>query len=205
MANEAYVKSQRCKLLFSECIKVFVFLIFIFLLVCLFVHLFVCFSAFSLRNGAKCWQMLFINCINVMPSRATTRDRWRYQLRHFERLIFTFTVPLLWHVTQLKLVLSMAWNCIWWWGFILGVWGMWNTSSLPLLSGPLWFEGVMPVRVLSISQIKLFNYLQRIVVVWHHTAKCKLFVLDRNTWLVELLEINSNTWNYLTVYKQMNS
>ena len=31
-----------------------------------------------------------------------------------------------------------------------------------------------------------------------------MFVLYRNTWRVELLMINSNTWNHLTMFKQIN-
>ena len=29
--------------------------------------------------------------------------------------------------------------------------------------------------------------------------------LDKNTWYIELLILNINTWNLLTVYKQMSS
>ena len=39
------------------------------------------------------------------------------------------------------------------------VWRMWDTSSLSLLLDPLWLRVVVPVRVLSNSQIKLFNYI----------------------------------------------
>ena len=37
------------------------------------------------------------------------------------------------------------------------LWGMWNTSSLPSLPGPLCFGVVAPDRVLSMGQIEL-NY-----------------------------------------------
>ena len=41
--------------------------------------------------------------------------------------------------------------------FVLELWGIWSTSSLPLLLVPLWPE--IPVKVLSIGQIQLFNHL----------------------------------------------
>ena len=40
---------------------------------------------------------------------------------------------------------------------IWGLWGMWNTSSLPLLPGPLWPGVVVSVRAPSMVQIKLFD------------------------------------------------
>ena len=33
----------------------------------------------------------------------------------------------------------------------------------------------------------------------------KLFILDRNTWKIELLMLEWITWKYLTVYKEMTS
>ena len=38
---------------------------------------------------------------------------------------------------------------------MLELWGMWSTSSLPLLPGPLCPEVVAPDRVLSMGQIQL--------------------------------------------------
>ena len=38
---------------------------------------------------------------------------------------------------------------------MLGLWGMWSTSSLPLLLGSLWPGVVAPDRVLSMDQIEL--------------------------------------------------
>ena len=38
---------------------------------------------------------------------------------------------------------------------MLGLWGMQNTLSLPLLPGPLWPGDVAPDRVLSMGQIEL--------------------------------------------------
>ena len=40
---------------------------------------------------------------------------------------------------------------------MLELWGMWSTTSLPLLLGPLWLGVVAPGRVLSMGQIEL-NY-----------------------------------------------
>ena len=39
-----------------------------------------------------------------------------------------------------------------------------STSSLPLLPGPLWLGVVVPVRILSMSQIELFNN----YYAWNH-------------------------------------
>ena len=41
------------------------------------------------------------------------------------------------------------------------------------------------------------------LLISNHIAVCKLFVLGRNTWLIELLMFYNNTWNHLTVCKQM--
>ena len=45
----------------------------------------------------------------------------------------------------------------------LGVWEMWSTPFLPLLSGPPKHGLVVPVRALSKDQIELFDHLQRII------------------------------------------
>ena len=42
---------------------------------------------------------------------------------------------------------------------VLELWGMWSTLSLPLLPGSLLPGVVVPVRVLSMGQIELFNHL----------------------------------------------
>ena len=42
---------------------------------------------------------------------------------------------------------------------VMELWGIWSTLSLPLLLGPLWPGVVVPVRVLSMGQIELFNNL----------------------------------------------
>ena len=51
------------------------------------------------------------------------------------------------------------------WGSSLGAWGIWSASSLPLFSGPLWPGVVVPVRVLSMGQIELFNLLIGIIII----------------------------------------
>ena len=38
---------------------------------------------------------------------------------------------------------------------MLDFWGVWSTSSLPLLPGPLWLRMVAPDRLLSMGQIEL--------------------------------------------------
>ena len=40
---------------------------------------------------------------------------------------------------------------------MLEFWGMRSTRLLPSLTGPLWYEVVVPDRVLSMGQIELFN------------------------------------------------
>ena len=42
---------------------------------------------------------------------------------------------------------------------VLKLWRMWSTSSLPLLPDRLWLKVIVPVSVLSIGQIELFNHL----------------------------------------------
>ena len=42
---------------------------------------------------------------------------------------------------------------------VLELWGMWSTSSFPLLSGSLKPRVVVPIRVPSMGQIELFNHL----------------------------------------------
>ena len=61
--------------------------------------------------------------------------------------------------------LALTLNCIWLWRFSLGVWRMWNKPSLRSLSGALWAGVVVPVRVSSVGQLKLFNHLQRIIII----------------------------------------
>ena len=36
--------------------------------------------------------------------------------------------------------------------------GMWSTSSVPLLQGPLWPRGIKPFRIQSMGQIELFDF-----------------------------------------------
>ena len=53
------------------------------------------------------------------------------------------------------------------------------------------------------GQIELFNGLLRIIIIsWNHTAVWKLFVFNGNTWLIELLVLERNTWNHLWAKKK---
>ena len=67
---------------------------------------------------------------------------------------------------------------------VLELWGIWNTPSLPLLLDPLRPGLVVLDRVLSLSQIELFD-------IWPVNDLC---------W-IELLEIE--LFAHLTVYKQI--
>ena len=40
---------------------------------------------------------------------------------------------------------------------VVELWGMWNTSSFPLIPGPLWLTVVAQDKDLSIGQIELFD------------------------------------------------
>ena len=63
---------------------------------------------------------------------------------------------------------------------------------------------VLPVWVPSMVQIELFNHLLRIIlIIQNHTAVYKLLLLHRNIWWRELLMLDRNTGNHLTVCKQM--
>ena len=73
---------------------------------------------------------------------------------------------------------------------------MWHTHSLLLLPCLLWLR--VPVCVPLIGQIELFNCLLKIII-WNYSTVCKLFILDWNILYIELLFLNSNTWNSLTV------
>ena len=53
---------------------------------------------------------------------------------------------------------------------------MWGTPSLPLLSGPPWLGLVLPVWVLSMGQIELFN--KGLLVIENHRAVSILLLLD---------------------------
>ena len=39
------------------------------------------------------------------------------------------------------------------------------------------------------DHIELLNHFLRIIIIWNHTAVCKLFVLDRNTWEIEFIKL----------------
>ena len=88
------------------------------------------------------------------------------------------------------------------WGSISGFWGMQCTPSLPLFSGLLWLRVVVPVRVPPISQIELFNHLQRIIIIRYlKQYNCVQIVCIRSEYLILLLMLISNTWNHLTICK----
>ena len=74
----------------------------------------------------------------------------------------------------------------------------WSTPSLPLPLGPLWSRVVVPI--LCISQIELFTILETVIVnnsIWN----LKLSMFKQ---MIELV-LDSNTWNHLTVCKQISS
>ena len=80
---------------------------------------------------------------------------------------------------------------------VLEIWRMWSIPSLPLLPRPLWPGLVVPVMVLSMVQTEPFNYL----------LDLKLFngVQTNFLYWIELLVLDKNTWNHLTMCKQMGS
>ena len=63
---------------------------------------------------------------------------------------------------------------------------MWSTPLLALLPGPLWPGVVVPIKVPSMGQKEIFNYL----------------MVQTNEWLLVLC---SNTWNNITTCKQMSN
>ena len=77
---------------------------------------------------------------------------------------------------------------------VLELWWMWSTPSLPLHSVPLWPGVIILVRVPSMGLMEIFNHL-----LYLEPFNC------RNIWVMlkKLLVLNSNTWNQLTVCKQM--
>ena len=69
--------------------------------------------------------------------------------------------------------------------------------SLLLLQGHLWPRVLKPVRVKSIDQIELFDHLQ-----YWKPLNC---VQTIDKYLIELLVLYSNVWNYLNVGIRMNN
>ena len=53
---------------------------------------------------------------------------------------------------------------------------------------------LVPVRVPYIGQQSFLIIYKRLLllVIWNHTAVCKLLILDRNTWLKGLLKLNNH-------------
>ena len=70
---------------------------------------------------------------------------------------------------------------------MLELWGMWSTSSLPSLPGPLWAGVVASDRVLSMSQIELncnytkLNYLKLSVFTFNYVKQKFILILK---WIV---------------------
>ena len=54
-------------------------------------------------------------------------------------------------------VLGMTLNCIWLWGPNFGALVMWCIPTLALLPDPLWPGMIVPVRILTMGQIDLFE------------------------------------------------
>ena len=69
---------------------------------------------------------------------------------------------------------------------MLELWEMQSTSSLPLLSGPLWLGLAAPDRVLCMGQIELFD-------IW---TECK-----QMTGSIKLLEIELFDHLFMCIYK----
>ena len=51
---------------------------------------------------------------------------------------------------------------------VLEFWLMWSTPLLPLLSDPLWYGAVVPVRIQSIGQIEIFNPFLKWKISFHY-------------------------------------
>ena len=62
---------------------------------------------------------------------------------------------------------------------ILKIWGMWSSTSLPLLPGPLRLGVVVPVRIQSMGQIKLFK---------HSTLYKQMTDVKLNCYVIAILE-----------------
>ena len=73
---------------------------------------------------------------------------------------------------------------------VLDLWGMWSTPSLALLSGPLWLRVVVPVRVVVMNQIEIFNNLQGIIICIEKKITVKYQYLKAFN---SMQTINSNT------------
>ena len=70
---------------------------------------------------------------------------------------------------------------------MLELWRIWSTQSLPLLPGPLWSRVIVPDKVLSMSQIELFDI----------QTECKQMIYAKlNCLKIKLFDL-------LTVCKQM--
>ena len=88
---------------------------------------------------------------------------------------------------------------------VLELWGMWSIPSLPLLSDSLWPRMILPVRVLSMGQIELFNHLLYLKpfncgqthgpsIVWIYDVTNLLFIYESHT------HTHTHTYIYIYIY-----
>ena len=59
--------------------------------------------------------------------------------------------------------------------------------------------------VLSMDQIELFNLILEIIIVKQQYSKPFNYVQTNNWYWIELLVLDRNTWNYVTLCKEMSS
>ena len=77
-----------------------------------------------------------------------------------------------------------------------------RAPSLLWFLGPIWPRVLVLFKVPSTVQIIGFSHLLRFII----TSFLKLYTqckLPRNTWYIELIMLNNNTWIHLTVCKQI--
>ena len=99
--------------------------------------------------------------------------------------------------------MSWLWlNSLWWWGPSSWIWGLiaiTPRSTLTQISctclGAIYGSN-KTVQLFTKDYYFYYLLLKTIDV-------CKLFILHQNTWSIELLMLNSNTFNYLTICGQM--
>ena len=80
----------------------------------------------------------------------------------FKLLVWQTSAQPFYLSSKIYSMLGIRRNCIGWWDPISRVWCMWSTLSLALFSGILSSGEVVPISGSSVSQIELFNNLQRI-------------------------------------------
>ena len=84
-------------------------------------------------------------------------------------------------------VLDMTLNWIWWWGSTPGPFQNVKYFIISITPRSTLTRVAVPIKVLSVGQIEIFNHL--------------LYLKPFNY----VQTINCNTWNHLTVYKQMHT